>query len=111
MPATSPDRWVSAVTWIAVPDVTGPATRCSSISATRTVNRCELFNTHYQVIDVESEPVAWDPADYNVSFPWGLPARPFLVRGSDIVPGHAGARPVNQANPMTLEKYLSVEKA
>ena len=38
-------------------------------------HRCELFNTHYQVMDIENEPVAWDPADHTVSFPWGLPAQ------------------------------------
>jgi catechol 2,3-dioxygenase len=38
-------------------------------------HRVELFNTHYQVMDIENEPVGWDPADANVSFPWGYPAR------------------------------------
>ena len=38
-------------------------------------HRIELFNTHYQVIDLECEPVRWDARDPNVSFPWGLPAQ------------------------------------
>src|SRR5206468_7262889 len=38
-------------------------------------HRIELFNTHYQIMDIENDPIAWDPADQNISFPWGLPAR------------------------------------
>ena len=26
-------------------------------------HRVELFNTHYQMLDIETEPVRWDPAD------------------------------------------------
>ncbi|SEQ20410.1 catechol 2,3-dioxygenase [Faunimonas pinastri] len=72
-------------------------------------HRVELFNTHYQVLDLELEPVRWDPADPAVSFPWGYPARgrwfeqatPF----EDTPVRETAVRPT----PMTLEKYLAEE--
>ena len=74
-------------------------------------HRCELFNTHYQVIDVESEPVAWDPADHRVSFPWGPPARRSWFEEATLFEDTPLRDPAIKPNPMTLEKYLSVEKA
>ncbi|MDQ0474937.1 VOC family protein [Labrys wisconsinensis] len=70
-------------------------------------HRVELFNTHYQVMDLENEPVRWDPHDPAVAFPWGFPARkrwfeeatPF--EDTEVQP--AAVRP----NPMTLERYLA----
>src|SRR6476659_11408993 len=38
-------------------------------------HRIELFNTHYQVIDIENEPIGWDARDPKLAFPWGLPAQ------------------------------------
>jgi hypothetical protein len=32
-------------------------------------HRVELFNTHYQIMDIENEPVGWDPSDHTVSIP------------------------------------------
>jgi catechol 2,3-dioxygenase len=43
-------------------------------------HRIELFNTHYQVMDLENEPVGWDPSDRNMSFPWGITRAAILVR-------------------------------
>jgi catechol 2,3-dioxygenase len=70
-------------------------------------HRIELFNTHYQVMDLENEPIRWDPNDPAVAYPWGMPARsrwfeqatPF--EGQDIVA--ADPKP----NPMTLERFLA----
>jgi catechol 2,3-dioxygenase len=70
-------------------------------------HRCELFNTHYQVMDIENEPVAWDPADRNVSFPWGLPARQAWYEEATPFAGIAVRDPQVKPNPLTLEKYLS----
>ena len=49
-------------------------------------HRIELFNTHYQVMDIENEPVRWNAGDPNVSFPWGLPAQRREAR-ADVVRG------------------------
>jgi catechol 2,3-dioxygenase len=70
-------------------------------------HRVELFNTHYQVMDIENEPVRWDPKDPNVSFPWGLPAQ---RRWFDEATPFAGAK-MEEADPkpapMTLERFLA----
>jgi catechol 2,3-dioxygenase len=70
-------------------------------------HRVELFNTHYQVMDIENEPVAWDPSDRNVSFPWGLPARQAWYEEATPFAGTAVREPQVKPNPLTLEKYLS----
>lgn len=74
-------------------------------------HRCELFNTHYQTLDVEDEPIAWDPSDRNVSFPWGLPARDSWFAQATSFEDTAVREPATKPDPMTLEKYLAVEKA
>ena len=37
-------------------------------------HRVELFNTHYQMMDIENEPVRWD-LSYMRNRPWGFPPR------------------------------------
>jgi catechol 2,3-dioxygenase len=74
-------------------------------------HRVELFNTHYQVMDIENEPVAWDPADHNVSFPWGMPARQAWYEEATPFAGVAIRDPHVKPNPLTLEKYLSSQKS
>lgn len=74
-------------------------------------HRVELFNTHYQVIDIENEPVAWDPADHNVSFPWGYPARQAWFEEATCFEGTPVREPQTKPTPMTLEKYLSKQTA
>jgi catechol 2,3-dioxygenase len=70
-------------------------------------HRVELFNTHYQIMDIENEPVRWDPADHNLSFPWGLPARrKWFEEATTFVGVHARA-PSRKPNPTTLEDYLA----
>ena len=32
-------------------------------------HRVELFNTHYQIMDIENEPIAWDPSDHTIPSP------------------------------------------
>lgn len=74
-------------------------------------HRVELFNTHYQVMDIENEPVAWDPTDHNVSFPWGLPARQGWFEEATAFEGVTAHEPQIKPTPMTLEKYLSKQNA
>src|SRR4029453_17479084 len=38
-------------------------------------HRVELFNTHYQAMDLEVPPGRWDPTDPFTVNPWGLPAQ------------------------------------
>lgn len=69
-------------------------------------HRVELFNTHYQVMDLENEPVRWNPADSNVSFPWGMPARRNWFEQATEFEGQP-VRPASvQPTPYTLEQYL-----
>jgi len=74
-------------------------------------HRVELFNTHYQVMDIEIEPIAWDPADHNVSFPWGMPARSGWFEEATVFENTPVAEPAIKPTPMTLEKYLAERKA
>lgn len=70
-------------------------------------HRVELFNTHYQIMDIENEPVAWDPTDHNVSFPWGMPAREAWYREATLFEGATIRDPEVMPNPLTLEKFLA----
>jgi catechol 2,3-dioxygenase len=74
-------------------------------------HRVELFNMHYQVMDIENEPVAWDPADHNVSNPWGYPARQAWFEEATVFEGTPVREPQVKPTPMTLEKYLSKQTA
>jgi catechol 2,3-dioxygenase len=71
-------------------------------------HRVEVFNTHYQVMDIENEPVRWDLSSMRQRS-WGLPPRrqwyQEASRFRDIEP-RAPARP---GDPMTLEKFLAGE--
>jgi catechol 2,3-dioxygenase len=69
-------------------------------------HRVELFNTHYQIMDIENEPVGWDPTDHNVSFPWGMPARQSWFVEATEFEGAATSEPEIKPAPLTLEKYL-----
>jgi catechol 2,3-dioxygenase len=70
-------------------------------------HRIELFNTHYQVMDIENEPVRWDPADHNVSFPWGLPAQSRWFAEATPFEETAIEAPAPGPAPMTLERFLA----
>jgi len=73
-------------------------------------HRIELFNTHYQVMDVEIEPVRWNPADPNVSFPWGLPAQSRWFEEATPFIDTPLEEAVPRPTPMTLERFLSKPK-
>jgi catechol 2,3-dioxygenase len=70
-------------------------------------HRVELFNTHYQIMDIENEPIGWDPSDPKISYPWGLPAqRSWFEQATDFI-GTPAVEPARKPNPMTLENYLA----
>jgi catechol 2,3-dioxygenase len=73
-------------------------------------HRVEIFNTHYQVIDLENEPVRWDPADPSVAFPWGYPAPKRWFEEATPFADTPIEQTAVRGAPMTLERYL-VESA
>jgi catechol 2,3-dioxygenase len=74
-------------------------------------HRVELFNTHYQIMDIENEPVGWDPADPDIAHPWGLPARQAWFEEATSFAEVAIREPQVKPSPMTLEKYLAKQNA
>jgi catechol 2,3-dioxygenase len=70
-------------------------------------HRVELFNTHYQIMDIENEPVGWDPSDHTVSHPWGMPARQAWFYEATIFEGVPVHEPAVKPSPVTLEKFLA----
>jgi catechol 2,3-dioxygenase len=72
-------------------------------------HRVEIFNTHYQAMDLEVPPVRWDPADpYRVN-PWGLPAQKKWYQEATEFAGVGLNEPAVRPNPVTLERYLAGE--
>jgi catechol 2,3-dioxygenase len=70
-------------------------------------HRVELFNTHYQMLDIETEPVRWDPADASMMTPWGLPAQKKWFTQATPFAGVAQSAPATAGEPMSLEKFLA----
>lgn len=71
-------------------------------------HRVELFNTHYQFIDLETPPIRWDVTDPRRAQLWGMPAsRRWFFEASEFAeePVH---EPLLQASPGTLEDYLGI---
>jgi catechol 2,3-dioxygenase len=74
-------------------------------------HRVELFNTHYQMLDIEVEPVRWDPAaDAHKMTPWGLPAQEAWFKQATPFAGVAQTAPAAMGEPLTLERYLAEQK-
>jgi catechol 2,3-dioxygenase len=73
-------------------------------------HRVELFNTHYQMLDIETEPVRWDPADAAMMTPWGLPAQKKWFVQATPFEGVAQSEPANVGEPMSLERFLAEQK-
>jgi catechol 2,3-dioxygenase len=70
-------------------------------------HRVELFTTHYQVMDLENEPIRWDPDDPAVAYPWGLPAQRRWYEQATPMAGTPVAPASPRPNPMTLERFLA----
>lgn len=69
-------------------------------------HRIELFNTHYQVMDIENEPVRWD-LSVAARRRWMLPARrQWFVEASRFA-GVEPRAPEKPGDPFTLEKLLA----
>jgi catechol 2,3-dioxygenase len=71
-------------------------------------HRVEVFNTHYQVMDIENEPVRWELSSLRQRS-WGLPPRRRWYREASRFPGLEPRAPARPGDPMTLEKFLSEE--
>jgi catechol 2,3-dioxygenase len=69
-------------------------------------HRVEVFNSHYQTIDIEIEPVRWDAASLSTNARWGLPGpEKWYVEASPFLDVPAKS-PDEPQMPMTLERYL-----
>jgi catechol 2,3-dioxygenase len=71
-------------------------------------HRVELFNTHYQFIDLETPPIRWDISDPRRAQLWGMPASNRWFFEASEFPGEDVHEPLLQANPQTLETYLGL---
>jgi catechol 2,3-dioxygenase len=70
-------------------------------------HRVELFNTHYQAIDIEVPPLRWDVADRTLSVPWGFPAQRRWFEEATPFAGVPVVEPANGGAPFTLERFLA----
>jgi catechol 2,3-dioxygenase len=70
-------------------------------------HRVELFTTHYQIMDIECEPVRWDATRPLRKEIWGLPAQRSWVEDASEFAGVAIRAPLIKDAPMTLEKFLA----
>ena len=69
-------------------------------------HRIELFNTHYQTIDVEPA-LGWNLSDPRRADLWGLPARERWYVEASQFSGVKAQEPRLKADPPTLERFLS----
>jgi len=69
-------------------------------------HRIELFNTHYQVMDIENEPVRWD-ASQSAKRRWMLPARLQWYTEASRFAGVDLREPAKKGDPMCLEKFIA----
>ena len=68
--------------------------------------RIELFNTHYQVMDIENEPMRWD-ASQSMKRRWQLPARQQWFAEASPFAGVELREPARKGDPMSLEKFIA----
>jgi catechol 2,3-dioxygenase len=69
-------------------------------------HRIELFNTHYQMMDIENEPVRWDLSEL-AKRRWQLPARAQWFNEASRFADVAVVEPARPGSPRTLEKYVA----
>jgi catechol 2,3-dioxygenase len=68
-------------------------------------HRVELFNSHYQTIDIEIEPVRWDAASLSTNVRWGLPAPAKWYFEATNFENTPLLDPAEKPKPETLESY------
>jgi len=68
-------------------------------------HRIELFNTHYQMMDIENEPVRWN-LSYMRNRPWGLPPRAKWFKEASRFRDVTPKDPERPGAPFTLERFL-----
>ncbi|MFD1506216.1 3,4-dihydroxyphenylacetate 2,3-dioxygenase [Georgenia yuyongxinii] len=71
-------------------------------------HRIELFNAHYQFIDLETPPIRWDISNARRAQLWGMPASNRWFFEASEFPGEPVREPLLQAAPPTLEAYLAL---
>jgi catechol 2,3-dioxygenase len=72
-------------------------------------HRIELFNTHYQTMDIDDEPVRWD-ASFAGKRRWQLPARAMWFKEASRFRGVPPRESADQREPMTLERYVAAAR-
>jgi catechol 2,3-dioxygenase len=70
-------------------------------------HRIELFNAHYQAIDINHTPLRWDLSNTRRSQLWGLPAPARWFYEASEFAGKEVHEPVLKADPVTLERFLA----
>lgn len=71
-------------------------------------HRVELFNSHYQFIDLEVPPIRWEVTDPRRAQLWGMPAsRRWFFEASEF-PQESLNEPLISTTPQTLEDYLGI---
>jgi catechol 2,3-dioxygenase len=70
-------------------------------------HRVELFNAHYQAIDINHTPLRWDLSNTRRSQLWGLPAQARWFYEASEFAGRQVHEPVLKADPVTLETFLA----
>jgi catechol 2,3-dioxygenase-like lactoylglutathione lyase family enzyme len=101
-----PPRWAFAANIEFGPGRHGPGHALFVYLRDPDGHRIELFNTHYQVMDIENEPVRWD-ASHAMKRRWQLPARrQWFVEASRFA-GVEPREPARKGDPMSLEKFIA----
>lgn len=70
-------------------------------------HRVELFTTHYQIMDIECEPIEWHAESPLRKEIWGLPPLRSWVEDATEFAGVPVARSKLKEDPMTLERFLA----
>ena len=68
-------------------------------------HRVELFTTHYQMMDIENEPVRWNLSTMK-NRPWGFPPREKWFKEASPFRNVTVKEPERAGSPYTLEKFL-----
>lgn len=69
-------------------------------------HRVEIFDSHYQTIDVETVPYRWEAASLSTNVRWGLPAPESWYLEASSFPDTPVLEPEACGDPETLEKHV-----